>query len=237
MRTRREALEQRGQPPVHDQGTTGASVAFAMANATQLAQATLGSGAHLPPQQPLGDVAAPPPAPASIFFTAHAKGAKPGELAPDMHSLVERLFRRRPMDQEYAELESALTVGEGRNDFGTLREALDKAEERSRRAYQLYIDARLEQERWLLDTAATLGALRAKASALLEDEKAAGDRRKAITDADVEAKMAEVFPDEVKHQKLERLRVKSVVESMEHLAERWKSKCSDLRTLLETARR
>lgn len=168
--------------------------------------------------------------------TANGVGARPGELAPDMHALVERVFRKVPLDKEYDELEGALTLGEGRNDRGTLRKALDEAEEKSRRAFHLYLDARLEQEKWLADQEVVQSALRKKASEALEDEKARGERKKAITEADVVAEVAERYPDEARHYRLEKLRIKGTVESMEHLADRWKSKCLGLRTLLETAR-
>lgn len=170
---------------------------------------------------------APPP----LFVSPH-KG--PG-LAPDMERIIETLYRVDAL-AEYEELEKALTIGEDRGDYGTLRLQLDKAEDRARRAHKLYLSAKLERTRYELDADAVRAAMRQKAIDELELDKKAG-RTKRIANDDVDAKMAEMFRDEWRDQAIKRAQVKGMEDALERLADLWKQRCFTLSTLLTTLRK
>jgi hypothetical protein len=178
---------------------------------------------------PLAAELAKPPPP--LFVSAN----KGPTVTADFERIVETLYAVDAA-KEYEDLEKNLEVGEERGDFRTLQQHLDKAEARARRAHKLFIGAKLERERWELDAEATFAAMRTAAIDDLEGAKAAG-RKKMITDADVRSKMAELFRDEWKHQELKRVKLKGMVDSIEHLVGRWDSKCRSLQTLLQTLRK
>ena len=95
----------------------------------------------------------------------------------------------------------------------------------------------MELEKWELDVNELTSRMRLNATDKLEEEKLEGERKKAITNADVEAKMAELYPDEVRHQRLKRARTKGTVEHLERLASLWSQRCSTLGTMLKTLRK
>lgn len=170
----------------------------------------------------------PPP----LFTTAH----KGEGIHPDVQRIIETIYAP-DIFQQYGDLEQNLEVGDDRGDYRTLTVHLDKAEARARRAHKLYLGAKLELAGWELDARKVTSAMRGEALAELEAEKEAGERRKAITNDDVESRIAEKFPDEWKAQQLTHVRLKGVVDDMEHMTRAWNNKCGDLRTLLETLRK
>ena len=189
-----------------------------------------GEGAHDPET---GEIEEPPKkAPPPLFASANLG---PG-ISPDFQRIIETTYAADAF-KDYDDLEKNLEVGENRGDYGTLREALDKAEARARRAHRLYLGSKIELVNWEADARAVMAAMREKARLQLEDEKADGVRKKAIVKDDVVDRIADLFPDEWKAQEVMRAKLKGVVEDMEHLAARWNGKCQDLRTLLETLRK
>jgi hypothetical protein len=157
-------------------------------------------------------------------------------ISPDVARIVETLYAADAF-RDYEELEKNLEVGEQRGDYATLREHLDKAERRARKAHQLYLGVKLERANYDRDAAVTLAAMRQKAHDELEDEKGAGERKKMITDADVMQRVAEKFPDEWRAQEQAKDKLKGTESSIEHLVKMWDAKCYSLRTLLETLRK
>lgn len=195
-------------------------------------------GGATPIEEASRELAAEMKKPPPLFQTANGRGAAPGEVVPrDFDGLVETVHAVPDMRKEYAELEAALRIGEKRTDYGTVLRALDEAEDNARRAHRLYLAARAEQARWEIDTAKVAGEMRAAAVSSLEEEKAQRDRRKQITEGDVEGRMATLYPDEFGHQKMKRTKVEGTVKAMERLAELWKGRCFSLRTMLETLRK
>jgi hypothetical protein len=165
----------------------------------------------------------------------HANRAR---LAEGFQQIVETIFVALPdVKREYDRLVAQLRVGERRSDNATLREALDDAEDNARRAHALYLTARTEQERFELDAEPAGAAMWEKATRVLQQEKDQGLRSKQITDADVRAMAATLFPDEWRSHNLRLAEVKKMVEGCQHLAELWKRRCSSLETLLQTLRR
>lgn len=157
-------------------------------------------------------------------------------ISPDFARIVEAVYAVDAW-KDYEDIEKNLEVGEARGDYASLREYLDKAEVRARRAHRLYLGAKLEKAKWELDSAKVVSAMRKAATDELQLEKESGDRTKRITNDDVEAKMAEKFPDEVAAQEIARVKLSGVVDDMEHMTRRCDAKCSDLKTLLETLRK
>jgi len=181
-----------------------------------------------PPKHP----STPPPARPPLFASAN-KG--PG-INPDMQRIVETLYAADAF-KDYSDLESSLEIGEERTNYQTLMTHLDKAEQRARRAHRLYLGAKLELETWEQDAKKVTSVMRAQASAELEGEKAAGERKKAITNPDVDAKMSEMFADEYSSQALTRAKIKGAAEHLERIAELWKIRCHTLGTMLSNLRK
>jgi hypothetical protein len=173
-----------------------------------------------------------PKAPPPLFATAN-KG--PG-ITPDFARIIETVYAADAF-KDYDDLERNLEVGEQRGDYLTLREHLDRAEQRARRAHKLYLGAKLERANWERDAEVTSAAMRNSAHEELEAEKKDGDRKKMITDADVTSRVAEMFPDEWRAQETTRHKLKGVESSIEHLVKMWDAKVFSLRTLLETLRK
>jgi hypothetical protein len=99
------------------------------------------------------------------------------------------------------------------------------------------LGAKLERSNWERDAEVTSAAMRRKAAEELEDEKADGTRKKMITDADVTARVAEIFPDEWRAQEQMRHKIKGTESTIEHLVGQWNSKPFSIKTLLETLRK
>jgi hypothetical protein len=157
-------------------------------------------------------------------------------ITPDFARIVESVYASDAF-ADYDDLEKNLEVGEQRGDYLTLREHLDKAEMRARRAHKLLLGAKLERSNWERDAEVTAAGMRRKAAEELEDEKADGTRKKMITDADVTARVAELFPDEWRAQEQMRHKIKGTESTIEHLVGQWNSKPFSLKTLLETLRK
>jgi hypothetical protein len=171
----------------------------------------------------------PPPA---LFASANLGDG----VHPDFQRIVECTYAADAF-RDYNDLEKNLEVGDQRGDHATLREHLDKAEARARRAHKLYLGSKLELVGWEADARKVMSAMREEARRALEDEKLEGTRKKVISQDDVEDRVADLFPDEWRAQKVRTAKLKGVVEDLEHLTRRWDAKAVDLRTMLETLRK
>ena len=157
-------------------------------------------------------------------------------MAPAFARILEHVFKIDPW-QDYSKLEEALTVGEaGRNDHATLMAALDVAEDNARLAHRLYCSARAEQERYELDAKVIEGVARRTVLRELEHEKESGQRKKQITEADIEGYVLLRYPDEYDRLQLTRLKLRKLVEHTERLAELHVSRCRTLQTMLSKQR-
>lgn len=157
-------------------------------------------------------------------------------LSPGLESVVHKIFQV-DAHSDYEALEKALSVGSSRTDYASLLKAIDEAETNARKAHKLYLAAKLEAESWEIDHTNVMAGMRSHAVENLEREKAAGDRKKAITNADVEAEISALFPDEWKHQAQRRVQVKGTVEHLERLADLWFQRCKTLGTMIATLRK
>lgn len=165
-----------------------------------------------------------------------AKGPpKRPPLEPGVKAIIDTIF-----EVDYAQtwkvLQEQLVIGEDRTDHGTVVQHLDHAEDNARKAHQLYVNMRLDQERYEIDTKIVWAALYDEAHARLQAQKAKGERSKQITDGDVAYKMAELHPDEFRAYEIEKKRFDLAVKHAETLAELWSSKARSLNTILSRMR-
>lgn len=175
---------------------------------------------------------APKPSP---FKFESANAAKEDKLREDLDKIVETVFVN-DVHETWKRLREALVIGEKRSDHGTLQKALDKAEENAYDAHRLWITGKVEWERWERENDVVFGAMRSEATASLQKEKEDGVRSKQVTDADVTARIATLFPDEFQAQEFRRAKVKATIASLESLAVRWDSRCRTLGTMLSKLR-
>lgn len=175
---------------------------------------------------------------AGIVTTAPDQRASPvngaATTSPGFMRIAERVFDLPDPDGEYAELEQALSLGS--SEFDSIVKAVDAAEDDARRAHRLYVNAKLDYERFAADAALIEGAIRSEASAELQREKDSGVRTKQITDADVVAKCAALFPDEWRDLAEKRVRAKLSVEHLERFADLWVGRCRSLGGMLASKR-
>lgn len=70
--------------------------------------------------------------------------------------------------------------------------------------------------------------MRQEATRRLDEEKKNGLRSKQITDADVEAMISTLYPDEYKAQSVRRAKAHALERSAENLVDLWNSRCRTL---------
>lgn len=155
-------------------------------------------------------------------------------LTPGYERIQERVFDLPDPESEYAELQAGLQVGN--QQFDSIYGALDRAEDNARRAHRLYICARVDAERFALDADVTEGSLWAAASADLQRDKDNGARTKQITDADVRARIATMFPEQWSELQQRRIKARKTIEHLERFADLAKTRCFSLANMLATKR-
>jgi len=154
---------------------------------------------------------------------------------PHMARIFETLFQV-DIWENFKRLKAALRVGEKHRDYATLMKALDEAEDNARLAHSLFVNAKLVAERFETDALLIEAGMRKEATALLQGEKTAGRLSKAITDADVVAQCATMFPDEWTRIQVDRRQHKLTVSHLEHLVTCWTSRCRSLQTMVAKVR-
>lgn len=182
------------------------------------------------PATPKGDEQA-----ADAFDFDHANRPKAEPLRGDLDRVVSTIFVD-DIHETWKALEAALHIGEKSSDHGTLIKALDRAETNARKAHRLYVTAKVSADEWEKANDVVFSALWAESNRALQAEKEQGIRSKQITDADVRAKCAMLYPDEWKSQEIKRARVKATVDSLAHLSDTWLSRCKTLQTMLGKSR-
>lgn len=170
--------------------------------------------------------------PRPLFASAN-RGAG---ITPDFERIVEAVYQVDAW-REYEDLEKNLEVGDGRSEYGTVAKHLDQQEDRARRAHKLYLSAKLELLRFEAECLKVQAPMRERATGILSDQKADGDRKKVITNDDVKAKMVELYPDEFSYQEEKLAKLKGTVSHMERLADLHKQRCFSASTLLSTLRK
>lgn len=173
----------------------------------------------------------------SQLFPNMSKGTTvEARMAPAFARILEHVYKVNPWE-DYTKLEEALKIGErGYTDRETLMSARNDAEDNALKAHQLYCAARAEQERYELDAKEIEGAARRTIVRELEAEKESGQRKKMITEADIEGYMLLRYPDEYRTLQVTRLKLRKLVEDMERLADLWIKRCSGLDCMLGRSR-
>jgi hypothetical protein len=144
---------------------------------------------------------------------------------PGVDRIVEHVYDLN-VEDAYKRLESAIRLGNARTEYGSVNEATDDAAANAKLAHRLYLACKLELETWEKDVAIVMAGMRSTAISILEDHKrakaAAKEPAKQITEADVDSKMAALYPDEFKAHAVKRARLKGLVEHLQNDAEIWK---------------
>lgn len=146
--------------------------------------------------------------------------------------IEETVFNLPDPMAEYDRLEKALELGPSRGTEAFVKASLDKAERNALAAYQLYVNSKVDLERFTRDADLVESALWAQATRELQTEKDAGMRSKQITDKDVTLKVTMLHPDTWADLQERRTKASKTVDLLEQLADLWRSRCRSLASIL-----
>jgi hypothetical protein len=139
-------------------------------------------------------------------------------------------------------LTEELSFGEAahRREYAEIFDALDMATRRTDEASRLYASAKVTLAQYLAGVAEYQGDMREQARGALEaakEGKGGKGKGKAITEADVVAKMAKTFGDEYRRVEVTRARAEEAVAHMKRLLERWEDRGRFLDAMLRSTRK
>lgn len=158
------------------------------------------------------------------------------ELHPAYARIIKTTFNFDP-EKVYDELNEKLRFNKPIRDMGYLElsEALDEAARLHRDASRLHAHAKVTFAVFEADCEAMGGDMRTQASNQLkaEKEKSGG---KQITDGDVTARMASLFPDEYRRQTRMKAEAKASVGDLENLVQVWQMRRREIDTMLRECR-
>lgn len=186
-------------------------------------------GDLLPPDSPPveeKDGGAPPELEEAI---ANAK------LEPQFQRIVDDVFESSDTPEDmYEAVKSGLQLKSRASaaDYGTLADALDQAEDLTRQAHKLYVQASDRDDAYVRDLDMVFGTMRDVAVARLEEQKRDKTRTKQITDKDVEAEMATVYPEQWQDLHERKRRSAMTVKHLEDLHRRAGARAVHLRTMV-----
>ncbi len=166
---------------------------------------------------------------------ANASSAKLDEIpASPRHPaaferIVERVFDLDIL-AAYEKLEGQLWIDDALTPQA-VRSALNRCEENARVAHQLYVAAKLEHDLFEVEAIKVDGAMRRAAIDSCMAEKDTGIVKKQITEADVTARMAKLYPDEYVAVVSRRSKAENTIEHLKRLAELWQRRCWTLASL------
>lgn len=152
--------------------------------------------------------------------------------------IVTHLFRLVDPMKVYEEVRQTLRMG-GRasaSSYGELVDALDDAAEASMRAIELLVNAKDAHDAFEIDAKIIMATMRQEATDILEDQKAKGLMKKAITNDDVEAVMAANHPDDWQELERKRGRAKRTIDMLAALHEAAREREKDLRAMVSKFR-
>ena len=182
---------------------------------------------------PKADAAASPVSAAE--FLGDGVPSRRAELPGEYRAIVTSVFAVDSPEALYREVMEAIRpVRASRVDRGTVIDLLDAAQETAVRARQLLAHAKVTHDLFEVDAKAAVGAMREQATVRLEAEKAAGTRKKAITEADVEGTAAAMFPDAWRETARTASEARQTVQTLEFLVDRAIDRARDLRAILNS---
>lgn len=160
------------------------------------------------------------------------------DLPPAYGRIVRTLFAFNP-DAVFDELEASMRLPKPMRDMGYLElsELLDQASRHHVNASKLYADAKVKLALFEADCLAISGDMRKQASDQLKKEKDEAKGGKMITEGDVEARIAQIFPDEFRRQTKLRNEMKATVGHFETFVKSWELRRRELDTMLRECRK
>lgn len=171
---------------------------------------------------------------ATMFESANAPKEKP--IDRRMPGLVERTFAPFDWSKALDRFDAWMALGDHRTEEAHIRKAHEEGPEIMGSVHDVYIQVKFAREAWELENDTMLGAMRAAATEVLEAEKEKKIRTKMITEADINTKVAAMFPDEWAAQEKRRLQYKLVEERAKHCVERGTIRCRHLDTMMNRLR-
>jgi len=159
-----------------------------------------------------------------------------GGTTPSFARVIHKIHAIDP-EAEYDALLRHLDPDPERTEFGVAYAYADAAESKARKALQLMAVARIEQKSFEFHRDNMEATMRREALTALQQEKDAGQRSKQITDADVKAKMVELFPDEQSGLSERAQKVTNAVDMLTDLAKLAAGRCKAAQTMLAAVRR
>ena len=168
-----------------------------------------------------------------IEFRSVQKKRSP--LRTDLSKIVETHWTE-DLYGEWNRIRGLLRVGEQRSEHGHVMLALDEARKIAEDAYGLMVTAILEAKRWETANEIVFAAMWTQGRIEAERERKQMGFSKAVTDTDVRAKCAVLYPDEWLAQEVEREKVKLTVDRMKNLSKVAADKADDVRAMLKGQR-
>lgn len=152
------------------------------------------------------------------------------DISPPFQKIIERAFSI-DVEATYAELEAALNSAEDSLKPGELRRQLAHSATLYRKAHQLYIVARRDQEAYDHQSKVVEASLLEAARNALEKEKREGKLSKAPTKDMVEMRARVSFEDEYRAIDDRNITLRKMVEELKHLVDVFKKRHTALETM------
>lgn len=161
------------------------------------------------------------------------KNRDPLPPLPEMRDGTMRVVERvldLDIEEAYARLEGQLTIDDALTPQA-VRVALNRADANAELASRMYATAKVEFDAWEFESTKVEAAMRRAAIEDLGLAKEMGMHRKQITEGDVAARCAALYPDEYVAIVTRRSRAKTTLEHLKKLVEFWQSRCRTLTSL------
>lgn len=162
-------------------------------------------------------------------------GAKEVPIDSRFPALVERAQRPIDWDEVLGVYEGWLVLGDRRTDTASIRKAHEEGPSIIQQLVDVYLQVKRAREKWESENDVILGSMREEAVDALEAEKARGARKKTITEADIKARGATMFPDEWHLQAEHRREYKMVEDRAERAIDVAKLRQKTLDTMVHAA--
>ncbi len=183
----------------------------------------------------MANEAHPPPSTVRDIFE------QPG--APQLLGAYERIVRTiYTLDEQtvFEELNAKLRFSKAANrmEYGELVDAIEEATQLANKASLLHVNARVALETYLADVEVMRADMRDRARADLEGDKRKNEGKgKAITDADLRARMAGMYPDDFRSVEVRTAKAEGAIKHLGQLHDRWVERVRVLDAILRTSRK
>ncbi len=190
-----------------------------------------------PEPEPEAEEKPAPREPKPVPFMDDGRIPRPPDLKRGFQTIVDDLFDSGfDVAEEWKNIRERLVIKDALTP-GALKRDANEREELAERAYQLYIVGKVEIAAYMRESESTYGAMRQSAKAMLEKMKAAKEITKSITEADVVAEAARLYPDEWANICTLRDRAEAMLDSLRNLATLAKSRCFTVSNMVSSGNR